>query len=121
VILVDTSVWIDHFRVGSLSLSKLLHEEEVLTHPFIIGELSCGIVRNRSEILMLLQALPEARVAGHEEVLKFVEAQRLFGRGVGWIDAHLLAAALLSAATLWTLDKRLAHVATILNVKATIG
>jgi predicted nucleic acid-binding protein len=121
VILVDTSVWIDHFRVGRLPLRKLLYEEEVLTHPFVIGELACGIVRNRSEILQLLRALPEARVAEHEEVLKFVEAKRLFGRGIGWVDVHLLAAVLLSAATLWTLDKRLADVATALNVKADIG
>jgi len=120
VILVDTSVWVDHFRVGKQPLRTLLRDEEVLTHPFVIGELACGIVHNRGEIFRLLQALPEARVAEHEEVIKFVEAHRLFGRGIGWVDAHLLAAALLSGATLWTLDKRLAHVATTMKIRAEI-
>lgn len=103
-----------------MPLQKLLYHEEVLTHPFVIGELACGIVRNRTEILRLLEALPEARVAEHEEVLKFVEAQRLFGRGIGWVDVHLLAAALLSGAPLWTMDKRIAHVATTMKIKAEI-
>ncbi len=120
MIVVDTSVWIDHLRSGNLRLRTLLHEGKVLTHPFIIGELACGIVRNRSEILRLLQALPEARAAEHEEVLRFVEARRLFGRGIGWVDAHLLASALLSGAALWTLDRRLARVATALKILADI-
>ncbi|TMQ49847.1 MAG: type II toxin-antitoxin system VapC family toxin, partial [Candidatus Eisenbacteria bacterium] len=107
MILVDTSVWIDHLRSGNRTLISLLDREEVLTHPFVIGELACGRMRNRQQILELIGRLPGARVADHEEVLAFVERDRLFGRGIGWVDAHLLAAALLSHAMLFTLDRRL--------------
>ncbi len=111
MILVDTSVWIDHLRVGNPRLKSLLHDEQVLTHPFVVGELACGSVRNREEILGLLRALPEARVAEHHEVLTFVESRRLSNRGIGWVDAHLLASALLSGVPLWTLDRHLAGLA----------
>jgi len=116
MILVDTSVWIAHFRAGHPRLRILLHEESVLTHPFVVGELTCGPIGNRDEILGLLAALPEARVAEHREVLAFVDGRRLYGRGIGWVDAHLLASALLSDCALWTLDAKLSRVASTLNV-----
>jgi predicted nucleic acid-binding protein len=112
--LVDTSVWVDHFRNGNTELQNLLQSNEVLMHPFIMGELSCGTMRNRGEILRLLQELPEALVAEHEEVLGLVERKRLWGRGIGWIDVHLLASALLSRSTIWTLDRQLSRVASSL-------
>jgi predicted nucleic acid-binding protein len=89
----------------------LLEHEQLLTHQFVIGELACGNIRNRGEILDLLDRLPQAQVAAHHEVMAFVESRRLYGRGIGWVDAHLLTAALLSRATLWTFDPPLARVA----------
>ncbi len=114
--LVDTSVWVDHLRGGNARLQALLRSEQVLTHPFIIGELACGNLRNRGEVLRLLEALPEARPADHLETLQMVDRQHLFGLGLGWIDAHLLASSLLSSARLWTLDRRLARAATQLQL-----
>ena len=116
MILVDTSVWVDHLRSGNKTLVSLLHGDEVLTHPFVMGELACGEIRNRGEILGLLANLPSARVADHEEVLAFVDDHRLFGRGIGWIDLHLLASALLSNARLLTLDRRLTSLAKVVGV-----
>ena len=114
--LIDTSVWIHHFRTGSEQLRSLLDEEQVLCHPFITGELACGTLRNRDEILYLLRALPQARLLEHEEVLHFLEARHLYGRSLGWVDAHLLASAVLTGCGLWTLDKPLLRAAAILNV-----
>lgn len=114
--LVDTSVWVEHLRRGSPRLGALLRDEEVLSHPFVVGELACGNLRNRGEILTLLAALPEARVAEHHEVLHLVESARLFGRGLGWVDAHLLAAALMSRCGLWTLDRPLHRAAVTLGI-----
>ncbi len=116
MILVDTSVWISHFRSGDPRLQALLEDEQVLTHPFVIGELACGDIRNRAEILGLLETLPHARAAEHHEVMTLVVGQRLYGRGIGWLDAHLLAAALLSRVTLWTLDRPLARIASALGI-----
>ena len=110
MILVDTSVWIEHLRKGSSKLSGLLEASRVLIHPFIIGELACGNLKNRNEILQLLEALPQSVQASHKETLTLIEANNLYGRGIGWIDAHLLASALLSRADFWTLDKRLTAV-----------
>src|SRR5580693_7929664 len=107
MILADTSVWIDHFRVGNRELSEALDEALVLTHPFVIGELACGNLRNRRETLADLEALPLAVSATHEEALKLIGDQKLNGCGIGWIDAHLLASALLSGCRLWTLDRQL--------------
>ena len=118
MILADTSVWVEHFRMGSERLRSLLHSEQVLCHPFVIGELACGTLRNRQEILSTLRALPEARVAEQEEVLRFLEARRLYGRGLGWVDAHLLASTLLTGCTLWTLDQPLRRAAAALQVLA---
>jgi predicted nucleic acid-binding protein len=117
VILVDTSVWIDHFRRSEPGLVALLQGDEVLTHPFVIGELACGSMRNREEILRLFRRLPDAPVATQAETLEFIEQRELMGRGVGYVDVHLLAAVALSGtARLWTKDKRLASVARQMNV-----
>ena len=116
MILVDSSVWIEHLRMGSERLRSLLYDEQVLCHPFIVGELACGTLRNRQEILSMVRALPEARVAEHEEVLRFLEARHLYGRGLGWVDANLLASTLLTGCTLWTLDKPLRRAAVALDV-----
>jgi len=116
MILVDTSVWIDHFRNGNPELKKLLLDNEVLIHPFIIGEIACGSLKNRAEILRLLGELPQTVSADHEEVLKLVEEKRLWGAGLGWIDAHLLASALLSRAKVLTLDKRFGKIVSALRI-----
>jgi predicted nucleic acid-binding protein len=118
MVLVDTSVWIDHLRNGNARMKSLLHRELVLCHPFIVGELACGILHSRREILGLLAALPVARVAEHDEVLHLVETRDLSGRGLGWIDAHLLASALITGCSLWTLDGRLQKSAAALNLSA---
>jgi predicted nucleic acid-binding protein len=108
VILLDTSVWIDHLRQGDAQVASVLQSGLVLTHPFVIGELACGQLKSRTEVLGLLAALPQARVAQDQEVLFFIERHGLMGRGIGYIDAHLLAAtALTEDARLWTRDKRL--------------
>jgi predicted nucleic acid-binding protein len=117
VILVDTSVWIDHLRAGNDQLSDLLLSNAVLMHPFVLGELACGNLANRSELLGLLSDLPAAKEAHHEEVLHFVEHHELMGRGIGLVDAHLLASTALNApAGLWTLDRRLRTAARDLNL-----
>ena len=116
MILVDTSVWIEHLRAGSNRLRALLFDEQVLCHPFIVGELACGALQKRSDILSMLKALPEAHLVEHQEVLSFLEARRLYGRGIGWVGAHLLASTLLTGCTLWTLDKPLRRAAAALNV-----
>lgn len=122
MILVDTSVWVDHLRVASRGLGTLLDEGDVLCHPFVIGELACGNLANRAEVLRLLAALPQAPRAADAEVLAFVEGRRLEGRGLGYIDVHLLAAALLAGSVpLWTLDRRLASAARELGVAYVSG
>jgi predicted nucleic acid-binding protein len=117
-VLVDTSVWVDHLRRGNRVLAEHLREARVLCHPFVIGELACGNLRRRDEILSLLAALPRVPLASDDEVLAFVEANRLMGRGLGWIDMHLLASTRLAHTVLWTLDKRLAAAARSLHVEA---
>ncbi len=107
MILVDTSVWVSHLRAGETHLKELLIDAEVLCHPFIVGELACGSIKNRTEILSLMQLLPGAKTASHEEVLQFIQTHDLMGAGLGLIGVHLLASALLSRAPLWTLDKQL--------------
>ena len=111
MILVDTSVWVEHLRHGLPRLAMFLQEGEVLIHPWVIGELACGNLRNRSQVLELLQGLPAATVASDAEVLLLIERDRLMGRGIGYVDAHLLASARLSHCRLWTQDRRLAAVA----------
>ncbi len=118
MILVDTSVWIDHLRTGEPHLVALLERSQVLMHPFVLGELACGNLRRRAEVLRHLGALPRSPVATDDEALCFVEAHRLMGRGIGWIDVHLLAAVALSPGTrLWTRDRRLDAVARTLGIR----
>lgn len=112
MILVDTSVWVDHLRAGDQALANLLETGTVLAHPFVTGELALGDLRQREIVLSALADLPHANVATDAEVLHFIDRHALFGRGIGYVDAHLLAAVRLSAgATLWTRDKRLHAVA----------
>jgi predicted nucleic acid-binding protein len=106
--LVDTSVWIDHFRNGNPHLRELLEEGEVATHPMVLGELACGNLPRRGPTLRLLGRLPRIPQVPDHLVLESIESRRLFGESIGWIDAHLLAAALVSSVALWTLDRRLA-------------
>ena len=116
MILVDTSVWVAHLREGIRGLEALLGEGDVMCHPFIIGELACGNLENRAEILSLLQALPMAAHAEHGEVMHFIESYGLMGKGLGYIDMHLLASAMLTKVPLWTLDKKLNEISSKLGL-----
>jgi predicted nucleic acid-binding protein len=108
MVLADTSVWIEHFRHRETAFADRLSEGLVLMHPFVFGELACGNLRDRAVILGNLHVLPTARLASNAEVLQRIDTRRLSGRGLGWIDAHILASALLSNCRFWTLDTRLA-------------
>jgi predicted nucleic acid-binding protein len=116
MVLVDTSVWIDHLRRREPVLAQLLSDGLVLMHPFVSGELACGSMQNRPSILSGLHALPSAELASNSEVLSLIEDRRLWGRGLGWVDTHLLASALLSNCAFWTLDVRLAKAAAELDL-----
>lgn len=117
MVLVDTSVWLDHLRAGDPWLSGLLNQRHVLSHPFIIGEIALGNLRQRDIVLNALHALPQVIVASDAEVLHLIERQQLFGLGIGFIDAHLLAAVRLTAGSeLWTRDRRLQTVAARLGL-----
>lgn len=118
MILVDTSVWVDHLRRPSARLRALLEDGEVLWHPFVLGELILGNLRRDSEVPLLLLDLPTAVVAEHDEALAFVRRHELAGSGIGWVDLHLLCAAALSHARLWSLDKRLQSAASLLDLQA---
>ena len=121
MILVDTSIWVDHLRAGDERLGVLLDSGEVLAHPFVIGELALGNLRQRDAVLRDLLDLPQAIVASDEEVLRLIDREELFGRGIGYIDAHLLAAARLTADTkLWTRDQNLNAVAAQLGCVAVL-
>jgi len=111
MVLVDTSVWVEHLRYSHDGLQLLLLEHEVMCHPFVIGELACGNLKNRDEIISLMKALPEASSLSVDEYLYFIDKHELYGRGIGLLDIHLLAAAMLEKVRLWTLDKRLNAVA----------
>ena len=115
MVLVDTSIWVDHLRHGHGELASLLLKGEVVSHRFVIGELACGFIRNRNEVLSLLQALPPAVEADHDEAMGFLENQ-LMGKGLGLIDIHLMASAFLSGVPLWTLDKKLRHESSRLGI-----
>jgi len=117
MVLVDTSVWVEHLRTGKSGLESLLHEGDVACHVFIVGELACGNLSNRSEILSLLQALPLVNHADHEEVMHFIEGYSLMGKGLGYIDMHLIASAMLTKVPIWTLDKKLKEVSSKLGLK----
>ncbi len=122
MILVDTSVWVDHLRNGNSTLSQLLERAMVLGHPFVTGELALGNLSRRAELLRLLGNLPQSEVATTSEVAAFIESRRLHGLGIGYVDAHLLAAARLNIdALLWTLDRALAAVAQSLELGTGLG
>ncbi len=116
MVLVDTSVWVDHFRHGNGRLAALLESGEVASHPFIIGELACGNLPERADTLDSLRDLPQAGLAGQDEALRLIESRRLMGTGLGFVDVHLLAAALLDGIPLWTLDLPLMKAAAKLGV-----
>jgi hypothetical protein len=119
MILVDSSVWIDHIRTPDQILSDLLARDEVLIHPFVVGEIALGTIRGREVFLASLQRLPSATVASDGDVMHLIERHRLFGRGVSYVDAHLLAAARLTPNTaLWARDRRLREAASQLGVAA---
>jgi predicted nucleic acid-binding protein len=119
MILVDTSIWIDHLRTRDEQLTQLLEAGQVLAHPFVIGELALGHLRNRDAVLGALQDMPQAAVATEPEVLLFIGENGLFGLGIGYIDAHLLAAVLLTPGSLlWTRDKRLLAASAQLGIAA---
>ncbi len=116
MILADTSVWIDHFKRRNETLCDHLEDGEIAVHPYVIGELACGHLRSRAKILQLFAELPSLAGLELREALAFVEAHKLMGLGLGWADVHLLAAARLGDAQLWTLDKRLETTARRLGV-----
>ena len=115
-VLVDTSVWVDHLRKGDDHLVQLLENGKVICHPFVIGELACGNLKNRSTILNTLGELEKAPTIESDEYMLFIDQNKLYGKGIGFVDVHLLASALLAHATLWTADKRLKQIAIDLNV-----
>lgn len=116
MVLVDTSIWVDHFRRDNRRLKGLLLDEGVLCHPFAIGEMACGHLKDRAVILRLLQNLPQTVLATNDEVLTFIEARGLSGKGIGFIDAHLLASCSLGKNFLWTLDKKLMTLARLQGI-----
>ena len=111
MVLVDTSVWVSHFRDGNDELASLLNDGRVLCHPLIVGELACGNLKDRAVILSFLQLLPMSIEAEHDEVLSFIENNRLMGKGMGYVDVHLITSAVLTGVSIWTLDKKLAQTA----------
>ena len=116
MILVDTSVWVDHLSHGNAVLTNLLNAKLVLMHPFVLGEIACGSVKQRSIVLNELATMKRAAFASHEETMNLLETRALWARGVGWIDFHLLASALLTRCEFWTLDLRLQQAASVAGV-----
>ena len=112
MILVDTSIWIDHLRSGIAALAELLEQNYVIMHPMVLGELACGNLQNRQQLLQLWHSLDSLQTASHDEAMYFIEQKGLAGKGIGYIDVHVLVAvALTSEVKLWTRDKRLARIA----------
>jgi len=116
VVLADTSVWVSHLHGGDSRMSDLLESQKVMAHPLVIGELACGSMRNRAEVLSMLGKLETPPVGSHEEVLDLIERKHLWGAGLAFIDVHLLASALLGGILLWTEDKHLRSAAEVLGV-----
>jgi predicted nucleic acid-binding protein len=116
MVLVDTSIWVIHLRHGSRQLEKLLIDAEVMCHLFIIGELACGNLTNRNEIISLLQSLPLTPTIEFDEFIFFIDRNHLMGKGIGFVDVHLLASAQLTGIPLWTADNRLKSAADQLNL-----
>jgi len=118
MILVDTSIWVDHIRTPNRRLIELLDAELVSMHPWVVGELACGNLADRANMLYLLRSLPPVAVASDDEVLFFIDKHGIAGKGVGYLDMHLLAAAALASLKLWTRDRRLNEVAALLGLNA---
>jgi predicted nucleic acid-binding protein len=116
LILVDTSVWIKHLREGDQNLILLLEQGLVTCHPFIIGELACGGMKNRYEIISLLNDLPSTDILDHDDIMEFIENRKIMNKGIGYIDVHLLGSALISETPLWTFDKALRKIAKQLSI-----
>ena len=116
MVLVDTSVWIEHFRSRSAALDTLLLDQKVLHHPLVVGEIACVRLDDRKDVLELLRSLEPAAVAEDHEVMDMIKRQELCGREAGWIDMHLLASAILSRCALWTRDEKLTAVAGMLGI-----
>ena len=117
MVLVDTSVWVSHLRDGNAQLANLLNDGKVLCHPLIVGELACGNLKDRAVILSFLQLLPMSIEAEHDEALSFIENNRLMGKGMGYVDVHLIVSAVLTGVPVWTLDQKLAQTADSLHIK----
>lgn len=120
MILVDTSIWIDHLKSANRRLVALLDAEQVTVHPWVTGELACGNLANRKNILYLLQSQPQVAAASEAEVLFFIEKHKIAGKGLGYIDMHLLASAALGNLKLWTRDRRLGQIASLLGLNASL-
>lgn len=118
MVLADTSVWVDHWRHRNDRLTALLQDDRVIVHPMVLGELALGALRARNDVFADLRELRTSSLAEHDEVLLLIEKDRLWGRGIGWVDVHLVAATLLDGAKLWTLDKQLRRVATDMGISA---
>lgn len=116
MVLVDTSIWVAHLRKGNRQLEQLLMDAEVICHPFIIGELACGTIKNRYEILSLLRSLPSAPVLEFDELMFFIDENQMMGIGIGFVDVHLLASARIAGISLWTTDKKLKSAAIKLSL-----
>lgn len=122
MILIDSSIWIDHLRATDARLFALLERREAMVHPFVLGELLLGMVADRPALVETFRDLPQAAIADPDEVLVLIENHRLYGRGIGYVDAHLLASTLLTAeARLWSRDRRLMTIAGELGIAATFG
>ena len=121
MILADTSVWIDHFRTGNDVLRRHLEQGQIVMHPFVVAELALGSLKDRTQTLALLDQLPQLRAAHLDEVRVLIEARRLYSRGLGLIDAHLIASVFLNPSTLlWTEDKQLGKVAETLDIRSAL-
>jgi predicted nucleic acid-binding protein len=121
MVLVDTPVWVDHLQSRNAGLDELLERQRVLCHPLVVGEIACGRLDDRRDVLELLRGLQRAGIAENHEVMDMIERQSLFGQGLGWIDMHLLASAILSRSALWTRDKNLHSAAEGLGIPTWSG
>jgi len=119
-ILVDTSVWIKHLRESEKNLVRLLEQGLVACHPFIIGELACGGIKNRHEIISLLNDLPSTDILDHYDIMEFIEYRKIMNKGIGYVDVHLLGSALVTETPLWTFDKALKKIANQLSISCDI-
>ena len=116
MILIETSVWVDHLHRGDEAVATLLEQGSVVMHPFVLGELACGTLRNRDETLRTLAALPATTVSANGEALALIETSKLMGRGLGYVDVHLIASALIAGDLIWSRDKQLGAAAAELKV-----